>query len=102
MYTAIFYLQCGADHIWLNGVSEALAYGLRWLRDLRPLRHSGHTPALYAYRRLRAFASLSMARSDRYRGADFARNSGWLNFDHAAVIRQWALVDLAGGGLART
>ena len=26
-------------------------------------RHYGHTPAPYAYRRLRAFATLSMARS---------------------------------------
>jgi len=33
------------SHKWLDGVSDALAYGLRWLRDLRPLRHCGHTPA---------------------------------------------------------
>ena len=30
---------------WLDGVSDALAYALRRLRDLRPLRHSDHTPA---------------------------------------------------------
>ncbi len=30
---------------WLDGVSDARAYGLRRLRDLRPLRHSGHTHA---------------------------------------------------------
>ncbi len=30
---------------WLDGVSDALAYALRRLRDLRPLRHCGHTHA---------------------------------------------------------
>ena len=30
---------------WLDGVSDALAYGLRQLRDLRPLRPFGNTPA---------------------------------------------------------
>ena len=36
MYTAIFPLQCGADHIWLDGVSDALAYDrVRGGRSLR-------------------------------------------------------------------
>ncbi len=49
------------------------------------LRHSGHTPAPYAYRRLRAFASLSMARSGRATSCSsttcsfdpFSRSSSW-------------------------
>ena len=36
MYTAIFPLQCGADHIWLDGVSDALAYALRRSLSLTP------------------------------------------------------------------
>ena len=50
---------------WLDGVSDALAYGLRWLQNfvLSPLRPYARA---YAYRRLRAFASLSMARSVGY------------------------------------
>ncbi|MEA3278959.1 MAG: helix-turn-helix domain-containing protein, partial [Pseudomonadota bacterium] len=38
-------LRQGPYDEWLDGVSDALAYGLRWLRDLRPLRHYGHTHA---------------------------------------------------------
>ena len=48
---------------WLDDVSEALAYALRVLRDLRPLRHFGHTPGLDAYRGLTARAPLSLASS---------------------------------------
>ena len=33
------------SHKWLDGVSDALAYALRWLRNLRSLRHSDHTHA---------------------------------------------------------
>jgi hypothetical protein len=33
------------SHKWLDGVSDALAYALRWLRDVRPLRPSDHTLA---------------------------------------------------------
>ncbi len=39
--------EAGRDcsHKWLDGVSHALAYALRSLRDLRPLRHYGPTHA---------------------------------------------------------
>ena len=47
-------LRHGPYDEWLDGASDALAYGLRWLRDLRPLRHSGHTHAPGAYRGLPA------------------------------------------------
>jgi len=50
---------------WLDGVSDALAYGLRWLQNfvLPPLRPYARA---YAFRGLRALASLSMARSDSW------------------------------------
>ena len=38
-------LRQGPYGEWLDGVSDALAYRLRWLRDLRPLRHCGDTLA---------------------------------------------------------
>ena len=49
---------------WLDGVSDALTYALHWLQNfvLSPLRTYARA---YAYRGLRAFASLSMARSGR-------------------------------------
>ena len=42
--------------------------------NLQPLRHFGHTPGLYAYRGLPAFASLSLAGSvsRRKMAAEFA------------------------------
>jgi len=51
------------SHKWLDGVSDAHAYALRQLRDLRPLRPLRPYACAYAYRGLRALASLSMARS---------------------------------------
>ena len=52
---------------WLDGVSDAHAYALRRLRDLRPLRQLRPYACAYACRGLRAFASLSWraARVDR-------------------------------------
>ncbi|QYZ65418.1 MAG: hypothetical protein HPY30_05125 [Gammaproteobacteria bacterium (ex Lamellibrachia satsuma)] len=46
-------------------MSDALAYGLRWLQNfvLPPLRPYARA---YAFRGLRALASLSMARSDSW------------------------------------
>ena len=43
MYTAIFPLQCGADHIGLYGVSDVRADFLRRLRK-KPLRHCENPP----------------------------------------------------------
>ena len=48
---------------WLDGVSDALAYGLRQLRDLRPLRPFGNTPAPTPPGDYRPSLSLSMAGS---------------------------------------
>ncbi len=39
---------------WLDGVSDALAYGLHRLRDLRPLRQFRPYARAYAYRGLPA------------------------------------------------
>jgi hypothetical protein len=54
---------------WLDGVSDTLAYGLRGSGTSWTLRSTTTPPSLrpyaraYAYRGLRALASLSMARS---------------------------------------
>ena len=66
---------------WLDGVSDALAYALRGYGILRTWR-STSTPSplrpyarAYAYRGLRAFASLSMARSG---SAQHVAGSPWI------------------------
>lgn len=45
MASALMRLRHGPYDEWLDGSSEALAYGLRGCGNLRPLRHCGHTPA---------------------------------------------------------
>ena len=56
----------GGVHIWLTAFRMRLHVAFAGFGTSRSLRHFAHTPAPYAYRRLRAFASLSMARSGGY------------------------------------